>query len=401
MFLKHPYFKAPKTLLYSSLLLASSSYSDSTPSTNNLELILNTLQQVDSKEVQANLLKGILDGLSGIKVIDPPNTWWQLNQKLSESQNPKIQNYLMLLNQKFGNKQAIQLALRTLKNEQETIETRREALTSLLTQKGPKLLAVLKEIFNSPLQNDVIRAMGSYEDKSIPTFLMNAYSTLNSESKRAIVETLATRNSFANSLVFSLKKGTIQKNEIPAYVARNLTNLLGSRFTDVYGESKGLSQNKAKLISQYKAKLNTHAFKKSDPVQGRRIFQKTCAACHKMFNEGGIIGPDLTGSNRGDQDYILLNIIDPSFDVPSAYRMVTLKKKDGQVLTGNIIEEDQQKVVMNMVGTKMVVPKSDILKRDVSKISMMPEGLLDTLNDKDFLNLIKYLQTEKQVAVTK
>jgi len=401
MFLKRPLLKASNLLFFSSLLLASPSHANDSPSSNNFELVLNTLQQVESQEVQANLLKGILDGLSGIKIISPPSTWEQLNKKLSESKNAKIQGYLMLLNQKFGNKQAIELALKTLKNKQESTEIRRKSLASLLIQKSPELLVLLKEIFDSPLQNDVIRAMGSYEDHSIPTFLMNAYPTLGSGSKRAIIETLATRKTFASRLVFSMKKGIIQKNEIPAYVARNLTNLLGSRFTDVYGESKGLTKNKAKLISQYKAKLNTHAFTKADPVQGRQIFQNTCAACHKMFNEGGIIGPDLTGSNRGDQDYILLNIIDPSFDVPSTYRMVTLKKKDGQILTGNIVEEDQQKVVLNMVGTKMVIPKSDILKRDVSKISMMPEGLLDTLNDKDFLNLIKYLQTEKQVAVTK
>ena len=118
-----------------------------------------------------------------------------------------------------------------------------------------------------------------------------------------------------------------------------------------------------------------------------------------MYGEGGVIGPDLTGSNRADKDYILLNIIDPSFDMPEAYRMVTIQKKDGQILTGNVVEEDQQKVVLSMVGTKLTVLKVDIKKRSVSPVSMMPEGLLDNLSDTEFYNLIKYLQTEKQVVV--
>jgi hypothetical protein len=54
-----------------------------------------------------------------------------------------------------------------------------------------------------------------------------------------------------------------------------------------------------------------------------------------------------------------------------------------------------------MVGSKTVISKADIKKRQVSKVSMMPEGLLNTLNDKDYLNLIKYLQTEKQVELPK
>ena len=80
--------------------------------------------------------------------------------------------------------------------------------------------------------------------------------------------------------------------------------------------------------------------------------------------------------------------------------MVTIHKKDGQMLTGNIIDENQQKLTMNMVGTKITMMKSDIKSRFTSPVSMMPEGLLDTLSDKEFLNLIKYLQSEKQVEVS-
>ena len=146
MFLKRPLLKASNLLFFSSLLLASPSHANDSPSSNNFELVLNTLQQVESQEVQANLLKGILDGLSGIKIISPPSTWEQLNKKLSESKNAKIQGYLMLLNQKFGNKQAIELALKTLKNKQESTEIRRKYLASLLIQKSPELLVLLKEI---------------------------------------------------------------------------------------------------------------------------------------------------------------------------------------------------------------------------------------------------------------
>ncbi len=139
----------------------------------------------------------------------------------------------------------------------------------------------------------------------------------------------------------------------------------------------------------------------ADASRGRVVYQRTCGACHIMYDEGGKIGPELTGSNRADIDYILLNIIDPNFDVPEGYRMVTITSRDGRVYAGNVTEEDNTKVVLTMVGQTSVISKADIKTRLVSKISLMPEGLLLTLNDKEFLDLIKYLRTEKQVEIPK
>ncbi|MEC9124293.1 MAG: hypothetical protein VX969_09130 [Verrucomicrobiota bacterium] len=129
------------------------------------------------------------------------------------------------------------------------------------------------------------------------------------------------------------------------------------------------------------------------------IYQRTCLACHIMYGEGGKIGPELTGSNRSDLDYFLLNVLAPSYDVPEGYRMVTITSKDGQVSVGNVIEENANKVVLNMVGQQSVIAKADVKTRVTSKISMMPEGLLLTLKDPEILDLIKYLRTEKQVPL--
>ena len=366
-----------------------------------LEMIIKVIDSSQQENVQKNMLKGMLDGLQGVNKLSVPQGWPELNEKLSNSNNNEIKKLLSQLNQKFGDREAIKKALAALKNSKAPVNERKAALNSLLSQKNKALLPELEKLLNSPLRNDIIRAYGAYKDKNIPNILLKNYSKYDENSKRTIVETLATRKEFAHDLLGALKNGTVKKNEIPAYVARNLKNILGKNFTAVYGEMQEVSQDKTKLIVEYKSKLNSPAFAKANASKGRAIFQRTCAACHKMFDTGGIIGPDLTGSNRADQDYILLNIIDPSFDMPEAYRMVTITKKDGQILTGNIVEEDQQKIILSMVGAKTVVSKADLKSRVVSKVSMMPEGLLKTLSDKEFLDLIKYLQTEKQVEMPK
>ena len=73
--------------------------------------------------------------------------------------------------------------------------------------------------------------------------------------------------------------------------------------------------------------------------------------------ERGKIGPELTGSNRADPDYILLNMLDPSYDVPEGYRLVTVTAKDGRVYAGNVKEEDGTRLVLNMVGQTSVIAK--------------------------------------------
>lgn len=366
-----------------------------------LDLIIKVISSSSSEQVQRNMLQGILDGLQGINKLPAPEGWADLNAKLSKSKNEDIKKLQAQLNQKFGDQEAINKALADLRNSKTPLSERRSALASLLSQKIDALLPELETLLTGPLRNDAIRAYGAFKNKDIPAKLLKHYPDFDENSKRTVVETLASRKEFAQALLAAVKNGTVRKNEVPAYVARNLKNLLGKSFSEVYGEMQQLSEDKTKLIATYKSKLNSPAFAKADPAKGRAVFERTCAACHKMFDSGGIIGPDLTGSNRADQDYILLNIIDPSFDMPEAYRMVTVTKKDGQILTGNIVEEDEQKVVVSMVGAKSAVSKADIKSRVVSKVSMMPEGLLNTLNDKEFLDLIKYLQTEKQVELPK
>ncbi|MFZ9088794.1 MAG: c-type cytochrome, partial [Planctomycetaceae bacterium] len=153
-------------------------------------------------------------------------------------------------------------------------------------------------------------------------------------------------------------------------------------------------------IAEWKRKLTPEILDRADASQGRLVFQKTCAACHQLYGEGGQIGPDLTGSNRANLDYLLLNSIDPSFDVPAAYRMTTIATVDGRVVNGVIAEEDTTRVILKTVEQpRLVIAKSDIDERVISDKSMMPEGQLDQLKPQQVFDLISYLRTTEQVEL--
>ena len=366
---------------------------------SQLDAIVGALQGIDDPGIQASFLKGMLGGLDGRRDVDPPKGWAELKAKLENQGNEEVIGLVGRIGQVFGDESASDSALATLMDGKATLDDRKLALAGLVAQKNAKLPPKLVLLLDQPLRTEAIRAYSAFDFKAAPRILLSRYSKLGSEEKRVVVETLASRKPYARSLVEARGKGKVAKDEIPAYVARNLHAMLGDSFEKVYGKVQAVSADKDKQIAKYKSMVLASDMSKADASKGRMIYQRSCGACHIMYGEGGKIGPELTGSNRADLDYFLLNVLAPSYDVPEGYRMVTITSKDGQVLVGNVIEENANRVVLNMVGRQSVIAKVDVKTRVTSKISMMPEGLLLTLKDPEILDLIKYLRTEKQVPL--
>jgi putative heme-binding domain-containing protein len=129
------------------------------------------------------------------------------------------------------------------------------------------------------------------------------------------------------------------------------------------------------------------------------VFHKTCASCHKLFGEGGEVGPDITGSNRANLDYILENVIDPNSVVSKDYKMSTLVLDDGRVVTGLIEKETDSAYTVRTVNDVMLIAKRDVEHRGLSELSLMPEGQLDQLGRDEVRDMIAYLASPSQVLL--
>jgi|UniRef100_UPI003783D70D putative heme-binding domain-containing protein len=121
-----------------------------------------------------------------------------------------------------------------------------------------------------------------------------------------------------------------------------------------------------------------------------------CATCHRFNGDGGSIGPDLTGvGNRYTLRDLLENIIDPSKVISDQYDSHEITKKDGSILIGRIVVEENEKVFLMTnpfaPNDHMAINESDIAKKGTRKVSMMPPGLINSLNQDELLDLIAYL----------
>ena len=136
------------------------------------------------------------------------------------------------------------------------------------------------------------------------------------------------------------------------------------------------------------------------PRRGRQLFAQTCGVCHKMYDEGGLIGPDITGANRTSLDYLLDNILNPSGEIQDDYKLVMITTRDGRSFAGKRCRgKNERQLTLRTIGQDVVLNQSEVQSREVAPISMMPEGLLEQLEDGDVLNLIAYLQSTSQIPL--
>ena len=249
------------------------------------------------------------------------------------------------------------------------------------------------------LRLDSIRAMAAYDEASFPRALLGRYAKLDAGDKSAAIQTLASRPSYGNELTAAIQSGAVPRRDVPAYVVRQLRRVVGPGFVDVWGAVESLSADKAAAFARYRALLTDDALAKGNVHNGRAVYERTCFACHKLYGQGGEIGPDITGSNRANLDYILENILNPSGEIPEGYQLLLVTTRGGQTLAGTLASENDQQLVLRVVGLPPVtVAKSEIQSRESIPTSMMPEGLLASLRDRDVIDLIRYLRTTKQVA---
>jgi putative heme-binding domain-containing protein len=200
-----------------------------------------------------------------------------------------------------------------------------------------------------------------------------------------------------------VESGRIPREDLSAFTARQLRNLGDARVTErvrtLWGKVRATPADKVRKIASLKKRLTPESLARADRSAGRVVFKKTCASCHKLFGEGGAIGPDITGSQRRNLDYILENLIDPSATVSKDFQMQVFQTTAGRVITGLVVAESKAAVTVQTVNDKVIIPNDEIEARKTSNVSMMPEGMLEKLSRDEVRDLIGYLAGTSQAPL--
>ena len=132
----------------------------------------------------------------------------------------------------------------------------------------------------------------------------------------------------------------------------------------------------------------------TDAKLGAKLFATHCASCHAIFGSGGNIGPDLTGADRKNLNYLLENIVDPSASVATSFRTSVLILDDGRLLAGVVLENDGQTLKLQTQQEILTLEVDSVEAIKQTEHSLMPAKLLDALSDAEKVALFGYLMSD-------
>ncbi len=369
-----------------------------------LPALTQLLGQTDDAQFQLDLLKGMSDGLKGRRGVKMPAGWEEVSAKLAKSSNPQVRELAQSLSLTFGSSTALASLQKTLMDAQSPVPARQSALASLLAKKDPALAASLRQLLNDPaLRGPALRGLATYDDPQTPAAVLAVYNSFAPAERKDALNTLVSRVAYARQLLTALDENKVSRRDLTADIVSQLRQLKDAALLEQVGKLWGAVResdaDKLKEIAKYKAMIQTGPA--GDASRGRGVFARVCQQCHTLFDTGGKVGPDITGSNRGDLDYVLQNVLDPNAVIPNDYRTSTLDTKDDRVITGIVTRQDQNAVTIVTANDSLVIPRGEIQSLTQGEISMMPEGLLQALTEPEVRDLIAYLKSPAQVPPPK
>ncbi len=341
-----------------------------------------------------------LDKQRGLRA---PAAWADACAKLSKHDSQRVRELTGRVALHFGDPaQAPALRKRALDRSLPTAE-REQALDLLARLNDSELPSILRRVLPDPtLRGPAVRALAEFGDDDDARALLALYASLEAPERRDALATLSSRASFASQLVDAVASNQIPRADLGAFVARKIENLgdekLAARLREVWGSVRSSSADKRARIDALKAELGPQ-LAAADATRGREVFARTCQQCHTLFEVGGKVGPDLTGANRTDLEYLLSNIVDPNAVVGRDYLATLVWTHDGRLISGVERGSNDSAVVLVTENETVHVARDDIEQMRVSELSTMPEGLLETLKPNEVRDLVAYLQSPKQTQL--
>lgn len=149
---------------------------------------------------------------------------------------------------------------------------------------------------------------------------------------------------------------------------------------------------------QLATELAAEVRKSGNPTRGKTVFQRAnlaCTSCHRIANEGGLIGPSLdTLGTAQPTDFIIGAILEPRKEIKEGFEAFEIETQDGDLLTGYRIRSDATGVILREAASQAVTTlRRNQVKSERSLGTLMPPGLADSLSREELRDLVAYLGT--------
>ena len=312
-----------------------------------------------------------------------------------------------------GDPAATAEALKTVADETASRAERLEFLAVLAEVRVPGAVPALSRACRGIVKDDALRqaaltALAAYDDPSIAPVVLSVYPALGPLSLPTAQALLASRPTWSMAYVQAIARKPsgwaappITAQSIPASIVRKIKQhrdgALQTLAESVWPQTGKVTS--AELEGQIRERAAWIRAEVGDPYAGRSLFQTSCSGCHRLFAQGGEVGPDLTVHDRTDIESLLLAILNPSAEIREGYENHTVETRDGRSLAGFLVEQTPQSIVLRGLDNQNVVlARSEIAELNPAGLSLMPEGLLDGWKPQQVRDLFAYLRSTQPLV---
>lgn len=310
-----------------------------------------------------------------------------------------------MLTLSWGDRAEVELVRQALADPQREPAQRLAALAALIAaadRQAPRAaLDLVRSEMPAELAAGVLALLGRLEQPEVASELLAVYSQLPPNLQPRVIELLTQRPAWGRAVAQALAEGRLPAAALNVNQVQRLLAMGDLTIQQALERHWGTvrttrDEQRERVVAEMRRLLRISS---GDPRRGREVFSRVCAQCHRLFGEGQDVGPDLTGSGRSSLDQLVSNVFDPSLVIGSAYQARTLQTADGRILTGLLVEDSPQRVVLKLQGGKLeTIPREDIEQMRTSELSLMPEGLEKQLAPQEIADLFAFLLLEKPLA---
>jgi putative membrane-bound dehydrogenase-like protein len=281
---------------------------------------------------------------------------------------------------------------------------RLQAAGALIAAADPSVLdavaAILAERQANSLEfrGKLLAALSRLDDPRVAEVTLAQYGKMEPELQPKVVELLTERIPWSQRLLAAIGKKSIPAeslniNQIRKLLATKNPELV-KQVTATWGTLRDQRNPQRELVL-----ADMRRFIRANPGDasaGQAVFAKVCGQCHKIYGEGQEVGPDITLNGRSSFEQLLSNVFDPSLVIGASYQARTVVTTKGQVFTGLVVEDGEQRIVLKVQGGKLeTIPRDEVEETKVSELSIMPEGLEKQLQPQEMANLFAFLTLDK------
>jgi putative heme-binding domain-containing protein len=308
-----------------------------------------------------------------------------------------------LLAATFRHPAGLEVARQTLSARTEPEEARLRAMAALMAASDRHVLASAESLLaDKRLSRDfrarVLTDLGRLDHPQVADDLVPIYAKLEPELRSQLADLLTQRQVWAKALVQAVADKKFPRDAISVNHHRRLLAFKDAALVKQVRAQWGVlredrNPEREKVVAQMREFLRKTP---GDEVKGIVVFKNICAQCHKLHGEGQEVGPDLTNNGRATFEQLLSNVFDPSLVIGASYQAVTIETVKGRQITGVLVEDNEERIVLKMAGGKQeIIVRRNVETVTVSKLSLMPEGFEKQLKPQEIADLFAYLSLDK------